>query len=84
MKRLLLIVSLFVLCSASSDKEQRVYVCTGGWAKCYHLDKNCEGLNQCGGTIKQVTLEEAKKMDRGKPCGYCAQKKAVVYMVYYV
>ena len=73
--KILLCLPLLFLCSSAPDNEQKVYICTGGWAKCYHLDRNCEGLNQCGGTIKQVTLEEAKKMDRGKPCGYCIKKK---------
>lgn len=72
MKQLLLILGLLFL-SNTSTNEKKVYVCTGGWAKCYHYDRKCEGLNQCGGTIKEVSLEDAKKMGRSKPCGYCVK-----------
>ena len=72
MKQILLLILLFV-CSAHTEQPETVYVCTGGWAKCYHYKKDCEGLQNCGGTIKEITLEEAKKMGRGKPCGYCVR-----------
>lgn len=72
MKYLLLILS-FLFAINTTTNEKKVYVCTGGWAKCYHYKKDCEGLQNCGGTIKEITLEEAKKMGRGKPCGYCVR-----------
>ena len=72
MKQILLLILLFV-CSAHTEQPETVYVCTGGWAKCYHYKKDCEGLQNCGGTIKEITLEEAKKMGRSKPCGYCVK-----------
>ena len=76
MKHLILTIGfLVILCSFSADKKQNVYVCTGKWATCYHIDKECEGLAQCRGEIKQVTLYEAKKMGRSKPCGFCGNKR---------
>lgn len=33
-------------------------------------NKNCRGLGNCKGEIKQISLEEAKKKGR-TPCGYC-------------
>ena len=62
---------LFTINTATNEKK--VYVCTGGWAKCYHYKKDCEGLQNCGGTSKEITLEEAIKMGRSKPCGYCVR-----------
>lgn len=72
MRYLLLILSLLFTINTNTN-EKTVYVCTGGWAKCYHYKKDCEGLQNCGGTIKEITLEEAMKMGRSKPCGYCVR-----------
>lgn len=33
------------------------------------LDKNCEGLKKCKHEVKEVTLEEAKKIER-RLCGF--------------
>ena len=69
MKKLIPLILLFFLfsCNNSSGK---VYICTGIYAKAYHKKLNCEGLGNCKGEIKTVTLEEAKNMRR-TPCGYC-------------
>jgi hypothetical protein len=72
MKYLFLIICMLFTFNTTSN-EKKVYLCTGGWAKCYHYKKDCEGLQHCGGAIKEVTIEEAKKMGRGKPCGYCVR-----------
>lgn len=67
MKKLLLILLLIL---PVTDKNDNVYICTGDFSKCYHKTDKCEGLIYCGKEIKQVTLEQAKKMNR-KPCKYC-------------
>lgn len=72
MKYLLLIFCLLFTINTTTN-EKKVYVCTGSWAKCYHNKKDCDGLQNCGGVIKEVTMEEAKKMGRSKPCGYCVR-----------
>ena len=47
-----------------------VYVCGGRYAKRYHNDEYCKGLQSCKGGIEIMTIEEAE--DLGKtPCGYC-------------
>jgi len=55
-----------------SDDSQRVYICTGGWAECYHIDRNCEGLENCSGSIREITITEAQKIGR-RPCGFCSK-----------
>ena len=75
-----IIVSLFILPAVfaedsrgvnSIDAEQNtVYVCTGGSSKRYHKYRSCFGLNNCGGQIKEVSLQEAKRIGR-TPCKIC-------------
>jgi len=57
-------------CCESDNVENTVYICTGQYAKAYHKSRNCRGLGNCRGDIKQVSIEEAKRMER-TPCGYC-------------
>ena len=58
-------------CCESDNVENMVYICTGQYAKAYHRNKNCSGLGNCKGEIKQVSLEDAKRKGR-TPCGkYC-------------
>ena len=57
-------------CCEGDNVESSVYICTGQYAKAYHKSRNCRGLGNCRGDIKQVSIEEAKRMGR-TPCGYC-------------
>jgi hypothetical protein len=78
MKKLLLIAALMISASVSADvpvehnlnDEQKVYICTGSSSKRYHSKKNCRGLSNCGGTIKELTIEQAEKQGR-TPCKIC-------------
>jgi len=53
------------------EGEKMVWICTGEYAYAYHKNKNCRGLNRCSCEIKKVTLKEAKKRERSKPCKIC-------------
>lgn len=47
-----------------------VYVCTGKYAKRFHCDEYCRGLQSCRSEIVVMSIEEAE--DHGlTPCGYC-------------
>lgn len=55
----------------TTTDDEAVYICTGGYAKRYHLDRFCSGLSSCRGDIEAVSLEEAE--DEGRtPCHKCA------------
>lgn len=79
MKKILSILMLAIaLISCGGGKEKKnnelgfdeVYVCGGRYAKRYHNDEYCKGLQSCKGGIEIMTIEEAE--DLGKtPCGYC-------------
>ena len=63
-------------CGGTKEKENRklrydeVYVCTGKYAKRFHCDEDCKGLQSCRGEIITMSIEEAE--DYGlTPCGYC-------------
>ena len=47
-----------------------VYVCTGSMSQCYHRDRDSYGLGNCSGTVRAVSLEEARQMGR-RPCKFC-------------
>ena len=69
-----LIAALALLCgSATAKKTPKVFICTGKTAKAYHINRNCEGLSNCLGEIKQVKMKEAVKQGRHL-CGYCKKK----------
>ena len=80
MKKLILLfasVALLTGCGSAvaqnNDKEAEgatVYICTGGSATRYHASKNCKGLSNCGGAIREVTIEQAEEMGR-TPCRIC-------------
>jgi hypothetical protein len=79
MKRLIvlsLFVSLFFACNKaaeptkSTNREPKVYICTGKSSEVYHSDENCRGLRNCKGEIKQVPLKEAQTMNR-RACKIC-------------
>ena len=69
MKTILLSLALFA-CVAGDN----VYVCTGPHARRYHKSASCEGLHNCSREIKQVTLEQAKKLHK-TPCHICCKNK---------
>jgi len=71
MKKLLFIALLcFTSLSCSHKPKNEVYICTGRYAKAYHFDPNCKGLNRCKAEIKVVALFEALVEGR-TPCRYC-------------
>lgn len=51
-------------------EQQKVYVVMSNTAHVYHSSKDCRGLQNATHKIKQVTVEEAKKMGR-RPCKIC-------------
>ncbi len=56
----------------TDNLENTVYICTGQYATAYHRNKNCSGLGNCKGEIKQVSLEYAKQKRR-TPCKTCCR-----------
>lgn len=70
----LAIISALLFCSFTFVQDQntttKVYICTGSKSLKYHKSPSCYGLSKCSGTVKELTLEEAKKMGR-TPCGIC-------------
>lgn len=60
--------------STESSGETKVWICTGSSAYTYHSRRNCSGLSNCKGSIKQVTLEEAVKKYHRRPCKKCCGK----------
>lgn len=50
--------------TAKEDTQKVVYICTGSYAKRYHSNKYCSGLNRCRGEIKAVPLSRAKAQGR--------------------
>lgn len=70
---LTIVLSLFGIAS-TNNSEVKVYICQGSWSECYHKTKDCEGLERCTTNLREITLEEAKKMGR-RPCGYCYKKR---------
>ena len=45
----------------SDEEPTEVYICTGKYSHSYHRSKSCNGLNNCSGEIKKISIEEAKK-----------------------
>lgn len=71
------ILSLFIAFISSSNsvlpaqtKPQQYYICTGDFAKCYHCDFNCPGLNNCNADI--ILLTDSLK-HKYIPCSICAK-----------
>lgn len=56
--------------ASEQNKEEKVYICTGKYAKKYHKYSDCKGLGSCKGDILLIPLSTAKKQDK-TPCGYC-------------
>lgn len=80
MKHLATLFAMLMLCSWSpcpsmdGRGDPSVYICTGSGAYSYHNNRNCRGLNNCGGSIKQVTVSYAQSIGR-KPCRICYKGK---------
>lgn len=54
--------------------SDKVYVCTGRYAKAYHRNTYCEGLDNCSGDI--ICIDKKEAIEDGKhPCGYCYGKR---------
>lgn len=61
MKTILLFATMSIF---SSSTNSSVYICDSANAEKYHLTKDCQGLDKCKHTIKEVTLSEAKALGR--------------------
>ena len=73
MKKTLFIIALVLLSCGGGERKlhpDEIYVCTGKYAKRFHCDEDCKGLQSCRGGIVVMSIEEAE--DYGlTPCGYC-------------
>jgi hypothetical protein len=56
---------------AAFKKETYVYICNSNGAYAYHSSKTCRGLNRCTHEILKVTLADAVKVYKRKPCKIC-------------
>lgn len=65
-----LVLSSFTSRDNNVQAQETVYICTGENSTKYHKSKDCSGLRNCKGSIKQISLEQAKKMGR-TPCKKC-------------
>ena len=79
-----ILFAILLFCSCASEKnsnednadadyffqDDAVYICTGRFARTYHSNPNCSGLNLCSAEIDAVPVEKAKKMGRRK-CKKC-------------
>ena len=73
-----LLVFFFLLSSCSKKEEppkvdtskskNTVFICTGKYAKKYHTNPFCEGIQSCKGDI--IEVEKSKVIDK-ELCGYC-------------
>ena len=64
MKKILIILSVFLLVASFTFKDTYVYTCKGKGSKRYHLVKNYRGLKPCTSKIDKVTLKSAEKIGR--------------------
>ena len=66
MKHTLLLFALLAIvsCGGTKGKENKklhydeVYVCTGRYAKRFHCDEDCRGLQSCRGDIVVMSIED--------------------------
>jgi len=81
MKKLLLSIALITgvttatfgfIQGETSSETPKVYICQGSKSACYHVRTDCNGLRRCSTQLKEITLEEAKKMGR-RPCKVCCK-----------
>lgn len=69
----LIFIGMLAIPVKSNETQQSatsVYICTGAYAKSYHIKPNCRGLSACKGQIKKVSLGEAQKQGRNA-CKIC-------------
>ncbi|MFT4696891.1 MAG: hypothetical protein ACI9SJ_000007 [Flavobacteriaceae bacterium] len=59
----------FIFLTSYSYIPNEVYICTGKYSKKYHYTNKCRGLSNCKGSIKEVTLSDAKNFGRTL-CGW--------------
>lgn len=55
-----------------------VWVCMGSSSGCYHADKNCKGLSNCGGPVLPTSRRFAEQEMEYRPCRLCV--KDYVYL----
>ena len=73
--KLLLVVTLLVSLTGAAQVAN-VYICTGRYAKVYHSNKNCKGLDNCKGEVKLVSLETAKQQGK-RACKLCYKNREI-------
>ena len=69
-----LILPLLLAFMPMSVNDTYVYICMGPSSECYHKDTECRGIKNCSKTVKKVTLDEAIKKYKRRPCGYCYKR----------
>ena len=61
--------SLLSQSTFNSEKSGKVFICKGPKSKRYHYTKSCIGLKNCSTPIFEVSLKEARDLDRTL-CGF--------------
>jgi hypothetical protein len=69
MRKLVLILTVFVLTSFTQSGDRTVYLCKGPESYAYHYKQDCRGLAKCSTRLEKTTESEAKKLKR-KLCGW--------------
>ncbi|QLH52843.1 MAG: hypothetical protein CH6_0223 [Candidatus Kapaibacterium sp.] len=69
-RRLTIILLLITPAVIFSQNQKCVWICKGPMSYAYHSTPNCKGLKNCSTDIYEVTLEEAKELNR-RPCRFC-------------
>lgn len=59
-----------LISSNNQSSQQMVYICTGPNSKRYHRSSNCKGFNRCSGSVRKLSVEQARQMGR-TPCKWC-------------
>ena len=74
-KAFLLVLTLLAVGCGKKDVEDcdTVFICTGRYSRCFHASENCEGLDNCGGVIREIRRADVQKFRR--PCGYCFKRR---------
>lgn len=63
------ILTIALLILFSSTEDAKVFICDSPSSEVYHVDENCEALKRCKHEVKEITLEEAKDLER-RLCGF--------------
>ena len=78
---LILFATIFLTCYSSvssvnnlAEDQPKVYVVMSNNAYAYHKSRSCKAVKKATHKVKEVTLNEAKKMGR-KPCGMCYKNR---------